>query len=429
MSAHPVQLSRRRFLVGAGASAAGALALPSVWPRYAFATPGDPSQPDALVVIFLRGGADGLSLVAPFSDTAGYQALRGTTAVAAPNAGTASAALDLQVTNAGHSFGLHPAMTGLKTAWDAGDLAIVHAVGLPAAESATRSHFEAENYWERASADLAVTDGWLARYLDEAGVTGGLPAISHDRRLAMSLRGERRAMAMSSIDSFSVEGFWAPQLGRKALGNVYVGASNDPLTRQGADTLTAVALVQDADPLQYDVNGGLYPTQGPGRWLGEGLREVAALLRANLGLRVACVDLGGWDHHDAMGTPASGLTREYAGGLSAAMAAFRADLGPLMNEVTVVTMSEFGRTIGANGSGGTDHGRGSAMFVMGGNVNGGLYGSYPSGALRNGPEGDLEVRNDYRRVLSEVVTKRGGLASAAPVFPGYTHTGDLGVVS
>lgn len=434
MTAQPAHFSRRRFLVGAGASAAGALALPSLFPRYAFATPSQPSQADALVVVFLRGGADGLSLVPPFSDTTGYQALRGagsanSIAVPAPNPSNPNAALDLGVTASGHSFGLHPAMTGLKAVWDAGDLAIVHAAGLPASESPTRSHFEATDYCERGSANLAVTDGWLARYLEAAGVTGGLPAISYDNGLAMSLRGERRAMAMSSIEDFTVGGFWDGDLGVDALSNVYTNATGDPFTQQGFDTLAAVGLVRDADPLQYDTNGGLYPTTGPGRWFAQGLREVAALLRADIGLRVACVDLDGWDHHDSMGTPTNGVTAQYAGGLSAALAAFRQDLGPLMNEVTVVTMSEFGRTIGVNGSGGTDHGRGGAMFVMGGNVNGGLYGNYPSGPLDDGPEGDLEVQNDLRRVLAEIVTKRGGLASAAPVFPGYTHAGDLGLLS
>ena len=153
------------------------------------------------------------------------------------------------------------------------------------------------------------------------------------------------------------------------------------------------------------------------------------MLRADIGLRVACVDLHGWDHHDAMGTPVGGLTAAYAGGLSDALAAFREDLGSAMNEVTVVTMSEFGRTISVNGSGGTDHGRGSALFVMGGAVNGGLYGNYPSGPLEDGPEGDLEVQNDVRRVLAEVVIKRGGLAGLGDVFPGYAHPGDLGLCS
>ena len=430
----PVELSRRRFLVGAGASAAGAIALPSLWPRYAFATPGDPASGDALVVVFLRGGADGLSLVPPFSDAAGYQALRGAgaanaVAVAAPNPANPNAALDLGVTRSGHSFGLHPAMTGLKGVWDAGDLAIVHAAGLPAAESSSRSHFEATDYWERGSASLSVTNGWIARHMTSAGIGGALPAIAYDSAVPTSLRGNKGAMAMSSVASFNLEGFWAPTLGNAALNLVYTTGTFDPLVQQGADTLSAVALVEAEDPLQYDTNGGLYPTTGPGEWLGRGLREVACLLRSDVGLKVACVDLNGWDHHDAMGTPSSGLTADFAGGLSDALAAFHQDLGSLRDEVTVVTMSEFGRTIGVNGSGGTDHGRGSALFVMGGKVNGGLYGNYPSGPLEDGPDGDLEVQNDYRRPLAEILTKRLGNAALSTVLPGYSHAGDLGLCS
>lgn len=425
-----VPLSRRRFLVGAGASAAGALALPSLWPRYAFATPGQPAAGDALVVVFLRGGADGLSLVPPFSDTTGYQALRGagtanSVAVPAPDASNPAAALDLGATRSGHSFGLHPAMTGLSGVWDAGDLAIVHAVGLPTSESSSRSHFEATDYWERASSSLSVTNGWLARHLTSAGVGGALPAIAYDSAVTMSLRGHRGAMAMNSIESFNVEGFWDAGLGNDALSHVYAPGTTDPLVQQGADTLGAVALVESENPLQHDTNSTLYPTDGPGQWLGQGLREVACLLRSGVGLKVACVDLGGWDHHDSMGSPAGGLTAAFAGGLSDALAAFHQDLGPLMDEVTVVTMSEFGRTIGVNGSGGTDHGRGSALFVMGGSVNGGLYGNYPAGPLEDGPEGDLEVQNDFRRPLAEILTKRLGNNALAQVFPGYTHPGDL----
>lgn len=427
--AQPVELSRRRFLVGAGASAAGALAIPSLWPRYAFATPGQPGVGDALVVVFLRGGADGLSLVPPFSDTAGYRALRGGVAVAPPNLSNPAAALDLGVTKSGHSFGLHPAMTGLKAVWDAGDLAIVHAAGLPTSESDTRSHFEAETYWEKASASQSVTNGWLARYLTAAGIGGALPALSYDGAVPVSLRGNKGALAMSSIESFNVEGFWNADLGNAALRQVYRNGTIDPLVQQGADTIAAVDLVAQANPLQYDTHAGLYPTQGPGEWLGQGLREVACLLRANIGLRIACVDLGGWDHHDGMGSPAGGLTADYAGGLSAALRAFHQDLGSLMNEVTVVTVSEFGRSIEVNGSGGTDHGRATAMFVMGGAVNGGLYGDYPSGPLDHGPEWDLEVQNDFRRVLAEIVTKRLGGASLSAVFPGYSHPGDLGLLA
>ena len=175
----------------------------------------------------------------------------------------------------------------------------------------------------------------------------------------------------------------------------------DPLVQQGADTLAAVDLMTTSDPAQFDTNGHLYPSSGPARGFGRGLRETAQLIRADVDLRVAAVDFGGWDFHDAMGPVSDGTMRAKAQGLSDALTAFHDDLGPLMDEVTVAVMSEFGRTIGVNGSGGTDHGRGGAMMIMSGHAVGGVHGDYPSG--RHG--------------------------TTQEVFPGYTHPGDLGVLA
>lgn len=432
------RLSRRRFLAGAGATAAGAVALPALSPRLAFATPEDPAAGDTLVAIFLRGGADGLSLVPPFSDTTGYQALRGAgtsndVAVPPPNpADVANSAIDLGVVTSGHHFGLHPAATGLKSIWDAGHLAIVHAAGLPATESDTRSHFDAETYWERASADVGVETGWLGRHLATSGPSSGVPGIGYDTGgVPMSLRGEPRAMGMSSIEGFHVEGFSDSERSQAALGALYPDATGDTLIQQGHDTLAAVDQVVAADPAQYDENAALYPTTRPARELAQGLREVAQLIRAGIGLRVACLDLPGWDLHDDMGpvSSAQGTQRLLTQALSDSLWAFHQDLGPLMDEVTVVTMTEFGRTIACNGSGGTDHGRGTAVLVVSGNASPGIHGDYPAGPLTDGPEDDLVVANDFRAVMAEVLTKRLGNPHVDQVFPGYTHTGDLGVVS
>ncbi|OWY61495.1 hypothetical protein B7486_63490, partial [cyanobacterium TDX16] len=207
-------LTRRSFLAGAGAATALAgIAAPSLLPRYAFATPEDPSVGDVLVVVFLRGAADGLSMVVPYSDTEGYQARRGRgTSIdisVGPPDGTLSRALPLEVTSGGHEFGLHPALAagsltgGLKGVWDAGDLAIVHAVGLPASESPSRSHFEAQDYWERGTSDIDVQSGWLARHLGSIP-DGGLPAVGWGSSLQTTLRPDARAMAMSSISGFGV---------------------------------------------------------------------------------------------------------------------------------------------------------------------------------------------------------------------------------
>jgi len=436
--ARPYRLSRRRFLAGAGAATAAGLALPGLSPRLAFATPEDPATGDVLVAIFLRGGADGLTLVPPFSDTAGYQALRGAgtsndVAVPPPNAANpANTAIDLGLVKSGHHFGLHPAATGLKSIWDAGHLAIVHAAGLPEGESDTRSHFDAETYWERASANVGIETGWIGRHLATSGPTAGIPGIGYDTGgVPMSLRGEPRAMGMRAIDDFHVEGFSDSTLSQAALGALYPDGSGDVLIQQGHDTLAAVDQVSAANPGQYDDNDALYPTTRPARELSQGLREVAQLIRSGIGLRAACLDLGGWDLHDDMGPVSSvqGTQRLLIKALSDSLWAFHQDLGPLMDEVTVVTMTEFGRTIACNGSGGTDHGRGTALLVMSGHANQGIHGAYPAGPLTDGPEDDLVVANDYRTVMAEVLTKRLGNPNVGGVFPGYTHPGDLGVVA
>lgn len=431
-------LSRRSFLAGAGTAALAGLAVPSIFPRYAFATPEDPSSGDVLVVVFLRGGADGLSMVVPYTDTnpGGYYTRRGQgtsndISIPAPD-GSAATGLELQAANGGHEFALHPGLGGadghggLMGVWEAGDLAIVHAIGLP--ESPSRSHFEAQDYWERGSADLDVTSGWVARHL--AGVSGsGVPAVGWGPSLQTTLRPSTDAVSMSSIASFGVQGFQSNANAQTALLALHPGGTDDPVRQSGADTLAAVARVQSENPLQYAPAPDPYPTSGFGLSLANGLKEIGMLIRAGLGLKAACIDIGPWDLHDQMGTATTGDMRTAVAGLGDALGAFHTDMGSLMGEVTVVVMSEFGRTIGVNGSGGTDHGRGSCCFVMSANANPGVYGAYPSGPLAPGPEGDLAVTTDIRTVLSEVLADRCGNTDVATVFPTYTQATPLGVVS
>jgi uncharacterized protein (DUF1501 family) len=442
-------LSRRSFLAGAGMAGLVGLAAPSLLPRYAFATPTDPAVGDVLVVVFLRGGADGLSLVAPYSDS-GYRTLRGfgtsnSIAVEAPPAsGTnAHAALPLGVTKSGHEFGFHPAMGALKGVWDAGDLAIVHAVGMPASASATRSHFEAQANWERGTAVESTASGWVARHLTSMGTLPDIPGVSYAPGLAASMRGHPRALSLSSIEGFGLGGYGSGDRARatEVLRAAWPSGSSDSVIRAGREVLDAIGLVQTRNPEQHAPNPDPYPTEWPAAPYADAFREVAMLIRAGIGLRAVCLDLGDgvWDTHDNMGPPGWGSFRTPVTVLSECLAAFHADLArpqvagqpatAPINEVTTVTMSEFGRTVNVNGSNGTDHGRGSVMFVMGGNVTKGIHGGYPSGPLVDGPEGDLTVANDFRAVLAEVLADRcGNTSGIGTVFPGWSGS-HLGVCS
>jgi len=432
-------LSRRRFLVGAGALTAG-MAVPALRPRFAFAAPGQPTGGNVLVCVFLRGGADGLSLVVPYADDAYYaHRAMGRADISVPRPDPArptTTAIPLLGGAGLTGFGLHPALGGadghggLAGVWEAGDLAVVHAVGMPAAESASRSHFEAQANWERGTADVAVASGWIGRHLLATGATDGIAGVGHGTNLPASLWGDPKAVSMSSIATFGVTGYRDNSGVARILGDIYATGTSDPLLDQGATTMRAVDLLASKHPLQFDQFADLYDgVTAPFVPVARGLREAAALIRADVGLRVACIDSLDWDMHDAMGTIATGRMRTHAAGLGDSLAAFHRDLGPLMGRVTVLVMSEFGRGIAVNATGGTDHGRGGVMFVMGGNANKGIWGDYPDGPLREGPEGDLVVANDGRSIIAEILTKRLGTPSITQVFPGYTHTADLGVVS
>jgi uncharacterized protein (DUF1501 family) len=441
-----VALTRRTFLAGAGAATLTGLAAPSLFPRYAFATPEDPGSGDVLVLVFLRGGADGLSMVVPFSDEGGYANLRGPVAVPPPGVGPAGAAcLDLAGTHphelGGHTFGFHPAMGGtpsvaddpeavgaggLKAVWDAGHLAVVHAAGFDSS-STSRSHFDAQDHWDRASGSPGVRTGWLARHLATlAPPDGDIAGLAWGTNVQQSLVRHPSVASATSLAALGLDGFRDEGRATAALRALYPTGSSDLTLAQGAATLGVLDVVAEADPLQYDPGPGLYPETA----LAGGLKQIAMVIRAGVGLRVACIDAGGWDLHNAMGTSGAGAMRNLVLGLSDALHAFHQDLSSdgALSEVTTVALSEFGRTIGVNGNGGTDHGRGNALFLMGSNVVPGLHGDYPSGPLADGSLGDLEVGTDFRTVLTELLVKRLGGSDLATVLPGYVHPGDLGVL-
>lgn len=377
-------MNRRELLKWMGISG-GVLAAPGlVW-----AAPGVDTTGERLVVIFLRGGADGLTLCPPLAEGAYFDA-RPTLAVAESEA----LWLDTQ-------FGLHPAAEGLKTLFDAGELAVVHACGLASAE---RSHFEAQSAMEQGidPAHIAASDGWLGRFLRSRPGTMPLDAVALDTAVPQSMAGIASALAVGAIDDFSLR---LDPLAHSALRDLY---RRDPLL---VDTTNAVFDAAEAlEPVRSAPVEGQYPA-GP---LGAALGDAARLIKADAGLRVAAINTGGWDTHNDQAAPIDGLIRT----LGDALLAFRDDLGSDWQSTTVVVQTEFGRRIAENASAGTDHGHGGVLLTAGGGVNGGqVYGDWPGlhpAALSDGQ--DLAVTTDYRQVLAELLTRRFDVGDVTPVF-------------
>jgi len=349
-----------------------------------------------LVVIFLRGAADGLTLVAPVADD-NYHKFRPRLAVGKADA----VPLD-------DVFGLHPNLRPLEAAWKDGDLAIVHGAG---GESDTRSHFEAQDLMEHGG---VAAGGWLGRYLRARGASQSpLAAVA----LSESLSGAPSAAAFESLREFAItdgrKGVRKEDFAR-AVQRLYAleaGALRDA----AATTFEALHRIEAIDVNATPDNGATYENRYP---FSQGLRQIAQLIRADVGLDAASIDLGGWDTHFTQQTVIEPLMRQLADGL----AAFRRDLGPRMASTTVVVMTEFGRRVAENSAFGTDHGRGGVMFVMGGGVKGGrVLGGWPGlkPEMLEGP-GDLPVWNNYRNILAPVLARHGAEpASLAQIFPDF----------
>lgn len=409
--------SRRGFLRSVGL---GGLALPAWFPRVAFSA-APASERDVLVCLFLRGGADALNVVVPFGEDE-YFARRPRLALREPGPGAYS------VVDLDGFFGFHPFLAPLKELYDDGALAVVHAVGSP---DQTHSHFDAMDFMERGTpGSKSIPTGWIGRHLETLDTGNGSPfrAVGMGPILQASLRGPVPATALRSISSFHLEG----RPGREAevarfqarLAAMYAG--DGWLDAQARRTVETVESLAAARPGSHPpANGAEYPQTE----CGMALMQVAQLVKADVGLEVACVDLGGWDSHSGQGR-IEGEMAQAIDELGRGLAAFYADLGDRMRRVTVVTMSEFGRRVQENSSGGTDHGHGGFMFLLGGKVNGGrVYGDWPG--LAPGQlawPGDLEITTDYRTVLAEVLARRMGNARLGDVFPGFTAPGYLGVV-
>lgn len=408
--------SRRRFLAGTGACVAGAAALGSQVPRLAFASPTDPNRGDAVVVIFLRGAADGLSLTPPIAAAFdSYRAIRPTIHL------TPDRVRPLDSSNPNASFpqgldgvvGLHPNLNGLfDSVWLDGKMAVMPASGMPDNESRTRSHFEAQRFAEYGTANFAVRSGWLARVIAGQAPSGVAPGVGKDGGNQAIFRGALNAFAVPRVSRFGVDGFRRRDDAFAALNGMYTGGGL--INQIGNSTLDAVAAIGGVNT-DSNVN---YPNSS----LGRHLQEVAALLRSNVGLITAIVNTGNWDHHNEQIPRFDDRSRE----LGDALTAFVTDLGPALDETLIYVVSEFGRTIDENGNGGTDHGRGGTSFLIGGGVRGGVYGrDYPDEIVDTRENRRaLPVLTDFRQALNETLVSRVGVDG---VFPTLQPAPALGV--
>ena len=368
-----------------------------------------PVNPATLVCVFLRGGADTLNLVAPCGDDQYYK-LRPTLSVLAPsNNVDAGVRLD-------DFYAFHPMLRALYPLFAEGRLGIVQAVG---SDNPSGSHFEAQDQMEHGEAyGVQIGGGWLGRYMrTRSRAMTPLSAVSIGTTVPESLRGAPSGSAIHSVDEIRISNNSGdPRAVSAALSAMY-GAEVGLLTQPGRATLDLLTRVEALRGTGYKPEGG---ADYPGSDFGMGLREIARLIKANMGLEVACIDLGGWDTHFFQGTT-SGFQAGSIDELARGLAAFDTDLKSYRSQVTTVVMTEFGRRVYENGSLGTDHGRGFALMAIGDKINGGrVIGEWP-GLIEEESEGPggLRIRYDYRSVLWELLVEVMGCRSVDKVFPNF----------
>jgi uncharacterized protein (DUF1501 family) len=410
-----MSITRRIFLRSGALAVVGTAALPSFLTRAAFGAPDPGLRTKRLVVIFQRGAADGLNIVVPHGEP-GYYAMRPTINI------PKKSVLDLD-----GFFGLHPSMASFQPLWQQKHLAIVHAAGSP---DPTRSHFDAQDFMESGTPGVKVTDdGWLNRALHELPADTSAPDKAAFRAIALGpslpriLSGKEPAVAVNNLNDFSVGG---KNPNNAPMSNtfeaMYDHSVDTVLHGTGQETFDAVKTLKAADPAHYTPAANANYPKGH---FGDSLKQLAQLIKANLGVQVAFADIGGWDHHVNEGST-QGQIANVLGDFSQSISAFWADLGDLGEDTVVVTMSEFGRTARENGNRGTDHGHANVMFVLGGPVKGGkVYGRWPGLDQSQLYEGrDLAVTTDFRLVLSEVVSRYLGNKDLKTVFPGFENPSD-----
>lgn len=429
-----MSISRRVFMKQGGLALLAMGIPPEYLTRSLLAQTAGAERKKTVVFIFQRGAVDGLSMVVPFGDPAYYR-VRRSIAIPEPTRGTGSVDLDGR-------FALHPAMRPLGELFQKRELAVVHAVGYP---NPTRSHFDAQDALETGAPDSkSVREGWMNRVLrdnecadcsgrtlaggaahaaDHAAGQAGLvqPAdlfrgVAATPTLPLSLRGSVPTLAVGDLTRFGVGGGTDASL-HDTFARLYRTADGDAVSAAAEDALEAELILKHADPARYTPSAGVDYPQGD---FGRSLRQIAQLIKADVGVEIAFAELGGWDTHVAQGGPEGQLARRL-GELARGVRALHDDLGDRMRDVVLVTMSEFGRTVAENGTGGTDHGHANCLFVLGGDTRGGkVYGDWPGLEPEQLFEGrDLAMTTDFRDVFGEVVSRHLRADALERVFPGY----------
>jgi uncharacterized protein (DUF1501 family) len=395
----------RRFFLRSSAVAMAGVGLAPKWLVRAAAE--QARRRKILVAIFQRGAADGLNMVVPFFEKSYYE-MRPSIAVPLP--GKPNGALDLD-----GRFGLHPSLQALKPLWDSRQLAIVEATGSP---DPSRSHFDAQDFMESGTPGRPSDDGWLNRALAQPRPGDSpLRAIAMGTQLPRTLRGTRPAVAVNNLEQFQTRN----QTAAGIFESMYASTADGRLGESGRETFEAVKMIETIGRTPYSpANGAQYIGE-----FGRSLQQIARLIKADVGVEAAFADIGGWDHHSNETPQLQGLLLQFGNSL----AAFARDLGDRMEDIVLVTMSEFGRTVKEDGNNGTDHGHGSVMLALGGPVKGGaIYGRWPGLAREQlYEERDLAVTTDFRDVLGELVQAHLG-QKPEQAFPGFTPGPALGLI-
>ncbi len=408
------ELSRRSLLGSSALATAALIGAPAILSKRARAAVGGPTR-DVLVHIYLRGGADGMTIVPPYGDPQYY--LRRPT-LSVPQPGQLNGAVLLPGNN---FFGLAPSAAPLLTPYTANKLLVVHATGLV---DPSRSHFDAQKYMElgtTSSFASTISTGWIGRHLQSTAPVGNglLRAIALQDGLPRAFNGGPASLPIRDPDAFVIPGQASTAVARRARLTAMYSSEGPPLGPAANATFATIDLLNTINFTGYvPANGAVYPSST----FGTQLKTTATMIKANIDLEVVSIDVNGWDLHNQLG-PLIGTMATKMDDLARALTAFHLDLGATMDSVTVVVMSEFGRRAYENSSGGIDHGHGNCMFVMGGHIAGGqVLANWPGLALNQLDQGDLAITIDHRDILAEIVLTRLGNPNLGTVFPNYTPT-------